>query len=47
MYFMTYIKENVIAQLQKLYSLLRYLREGKIYRPCAKYSLKGLKCYYW
>ena len=46
-YHRDYTKENVITQLQKLYSLLRYLREGKIYRARAKYSLKGLKCYYW
>ena len=53
----TYIKENIITKLQKLYSLPRNSRAGSkspvlfvkslfpwaIYRPRAKYSLKGLQ----
>ena len=53
----TYIKENIITKLQKLYSPPRNPRAGNksptlfvknlfaqmIYRPHAKYSLKGLE----
>ena len=46
----TYIKENIITKLQILYHPPRNPRAGNkspaysfsIYRPCAKYSLKGL-----